>query len=618
MKKLHLSTKIIFAALLYALCIKTNAQEGKIYQPTNIERYFSDNQGDEKNIYSFEYNDEGLLTKFTDLKTENSHLSYSIDLKYNGYNLPVEKTITYLNPDPYNNIKYNFYYDINNSNRIDSIFGYGMTENGDVYLISSLRNYYEGDKIILQKENSHICTIEYPTDNTAVAVKNNYKRIQSNISDATFFTFYEWQAYDYYINGGVNYIYNDGKLDKIHKYEYQYLIGDLELAERQKFTYNGNNLISIRGDVNMYDTIPYNDNRVDYIYDSLNRLQSIICTDNNYNNQIGDNKNPPCIDDVFLDPNLKFIDEILTSHIFKEHVIEATPTTNYFGAFDSLFVTSYIETPIPHYGIVDILEGAEWYYEITDDDGNVTYQYLQSSGDTVVGGERPHIVVRTNTLYDKSTHVTHEYVYFENNTIYWWNKKLEKFTILYDFNAVAGDSWVIETENGNVTMNVDSVEDYVYNGKTYKMLIVSDENDIFSGNIVCGIGHLTSFFPEKLMIKDKDFGVNGIRCYWQHNSLIFKYGDGNCDETYEIIHFSISENNENSISVCPNPSKNELIISQNDPRNGNSIIRIFDVNGRQIYEKLLSGKNEIVNTNNWKSGIYLIQVGNENVKWLKY
>ena len=61
MKKLHLSTKIIFAALLSALCIKTNAQEGKIYQPTNIERYFSDNQGDEKTIYSFEYNDEGLL-----------------------------------------------------------------------------------------------------------------------------------------------------------------------------------------------------------------------------------------------------------------------------------------------------------------------------------------------------------------------------------------------------------------------------------------------------------------------------------------------------------------------------------------------------------------------------
>ena len=53
--------------------------------------------------------------------------------------------------------------------------------------------------------------------------------------------------------------------------------------------------------------------------------------------------------------------------------------------------------------------GNEWYYEIQNENGSITYQYLYQAGDTVVQDEPTHILVKINTLYDKDLHqdVTH-------------------------------------------------------------------------------------------------------------------------------------------------------------------------------------------------------------------
>ena len=44
---------------------------------------------------------------------------------------------------------------------------------------------------------------------------------------------------------------------------------------------------------------------------------------------------------------------------------------------------------------------SEWYYEIENENGSITYQYMYQAGDTVVGDEPSHILVKINTLYDK-------------------------------------------------------------------------------------------------------------------------------------------------------------------------------------------------------------------------
>ncbi len=69
--------------------------------------------------------------------------------------------------------------------------------------------------------------------------------------------------------------------------------------------------------------------------------------------------------------------------------------------------------------------------------------------------------------------------------------------------------------------------------KKIVLLHVSDPDHLFSGDIVCGVGHLTSFFPEKLMNQDKGYRVEGLRCFWQDENLVFQHGGKDCDEVYE-------------------------------------------------------------------------------------
>ena len=171
--------------------------------------------------------------------------------------------------------------------------------------------------------------------------------------------------------------------------------------------------------------------------------------------------------------------------------------------------------------------GTEWYYEIQNENGTITYQHLEYAGDTTVNHKEVVVIIRTNTLYDKGerNEVTREYVYEENGIVYWWNESLQEFTVLYDFGAEVGDKWEIKVGTESLTMHVDAVEHREYDGRIFKILQVSDDQDLFSGTIVCGIGHLSSFFPERLMTRGKNYRVEGIRCFWREGELFFKYGE---------------------------------------------------------------------------------------------
>ena len=121
---------------------------------------------------------------------------------------------------------------------------------------------------------------------------------------------------------------------------------------------------------------------------------------------------------------------------------------------------------------------SDWYYEILNDDGNISYQHLEYVGDTLFdrAGKRPKVIVRSNTHYDRSeiTEVTHEYVYEENGKVYWWNKTTEEFTTLYDFWAHVGDEWNIKVGNENITVHVDAIDDsYEYNSRNYRALHIT-------------------------------------------------------------------------------------------------------------------------------------------------
>jgi hypothetical protein len=48
---------------------------------------------------------------------------------------------------------------------------------------------------------------------------------------------------------------------------------------------------------------------------------------------------------------------------------------------------------------------SEWYYEIINENGSVTYQHLEYASDTTVNHKEVVVIIRTNTLYDKVSFV---------------------------------------------------------------------------------------------------------------------------------------------------------------------------------------------------------------------
>ena len=270
---------------------------------------------------------------------------------------------------------------------------------------------------------------------------------------------------------------------------------------------------------------------------------------------------------------------------------------------------------------------SDWYYEILNDDGSITYQHLEHIGDTLFdrAGKRPKIIVRSNTHYDRNstTEATHEYVYEEDGKVYWWNKTTEEFTILYDFWANVGDEWDIKVGSDNITVHVDAVDDnYEYNNLNYRALHISDTDNVFSGTIVCGVGHLTSFFPEKLMTQGNRYRVDGLRCYWRNGILAYKQGEKDCDEIYQQYHNSIEEDGPSTgsrtLTVYPNPANDVLVVETQDFASQPTTIayRITNLMGQTVLSGYITTENQRINISNMSEGIYFITVDGQTVKFV--
>ena len=273
-----------------------------------------------------------------------------------------------------------------------------------------------------------------------------------------------------------------------------------------------------------------------------------------------------------------------------------------------------------HVGNISSL-GSEWYYEIQNENGSITYQHLEYVADTTINHKDVKIIIRTNTLYDKGEHseVTREYIYEDFGKVYWWNETLQDFTLLYNLGAQVGENWIVNVGDQSITMHVDAVEQYEYEGQAFRMLTVSDEGNLFSGHIVSGIGHLTSFFPERLMQKGKGHRVEGIRCYWREGELIFKYGDRDCDEVYEEWHNGIEEDGPSAgsgvFTVYPNPTDGVLFV-ETFPETSLHVYRIMNLFGQTLMTGQITAETQQINVSNLPQGMYFISVGDMTQKFV--
>ena len=292
--------------------------------------------------------------------------------------------------------------------------------------------------------------------------------------------------------------------------------------------------------------------------------------------------------------------------------------TNLFDldGIDTTFFIASTDGIIFKTAMVPMNGGQEWYYEITNENGDVTFQHLEYANDTTINNDKAKVIVRTNQIYDKEGHTetTHEYIKEEDNKVYWWNKAIQEFTILYDYDAEEGDEWEIKVGQESITVHVDHVSVLEYEGESYKMLSISDAGSMFDGDIICGIGHTTSFFPERLMNQGKDYDVDGLRCYWLGEVLVYHNGDEDCDAIHSSFT-SIGDANTDGFWLYPNPTDGLLHIvglPQCDSPTGQTEYRITNLMGQTLLTGILNG--ETIDISALSNGVYLLKIKNSTFK----
>ena len=299
--------------------------------------------------------------------------------------------------------------------------------------------------------------------------------------------------------------------------------------------------------------------------------------------------------------------------VYTGQEITATFTTKMMLDFNQNFYYRINITAAEPY--VEIFpRGTEWYYEIKHVTGDVTYQHLEYAADTAINSRRAKIIVETNTMYDKTEWINHEYIYEDGDKIYWWNKETEEFTLLYDFGADVGDEWVIDGGWYTITVHVDAAHTVTYKSETYRVLSVSDPSHLFTGDIICGIGHKNSFFPETPMAKD--YEVDGLRCYWQDGELVLNTGEEDCDAIYNTIHMEVDENAEASFTVYPNPTKGILYVEtvHAPSLQGQTEYRITNLLGQTVKSGNISSDNQQIDMRDLNQGFYFITIGETTQK----
>ena len=181
-------------------------------------------------------------------------------------------------------------------------------------------------------------------------------------------------------------------------------------------------------------------------------------------------------------------------------------------------------------------QGAEWYFDVFNPWGtHPEYQRFFVDGDTIIQGHQCSII--TQHFVDTG-HEGGEFVYEEDNKVYWFNPTTNAFSILYDFDAEAGESWYYEVGDCIHLATVDSVGSVTWNGHNYRTQWVRFNDDLptyYSGKIIEGIGYERGLFPSIEVCNGWEVfdasEIEYLRCYVNDGEMLYHEGGYDCDYT---------------------------------------------------------------------------------------
>jgi hypothetical protein len=269
--------------------------------------------------------------------------------------------------------------------------------------------------------------------------------------------------------------------------------------------------------------------------------------------------------------------------------------------------------------------GAVWHYtkHIFPPKGVVyekNFMTVECTGDTLINGKLCSVLL-------KSDHTTCSdmeelsFIYEENKRVYWYVPLLDEFTLLYDFNLEAGDSWeVISTiENTDTCLRlitVDSVSFISVNDETLKVMHVKGAWMEYFGTITERFGHSEYMFPwpygcligDTLAVDCWGNLITELRCYEDNSFGFYQRWDSiDCDAVIPV-GLQKFETHGSRIKVYPTISNGHLTVEMADPLPFD--YRIISITGVVIRQERIDnpGQTIVLDVQNLTSGMYLLEM----------
>lgn len=250
-----------------------------------------------------------------------------------------------------------------------------------------------------------------------------------------------------------------------------------------------------------------------------------------------------------------------------------------------------------------IPNGAEWHYGFDRANPALNYGYIKISqiGDTVILGKSCKVLDQWEVNYHwyPSPGISegskgHVYTYSDNDKVYTYRNG--KFYTLYDFSAVAGDTWTvcwygnIFSDTGQVIVNSTGLA--FINGETLRSFNVSRTPEScvgwYNATIVERIGCISNeyLFPDYSFECVADVQINGyFRCYKDDSFPLYSVTGSDSICEYIWTGTNEKETNENNIIITPNPADNFINVNIKRGNSKNVLLSLFSSDGRCVIPK---------------------------------
>lgn len=262
---------------------------------------------------------------------------------------------------------------------------------------------------------------------------------------------------------------------------------------------------------------------------------------------------------------------------------------------------------------------AVWHYNFN----NISNGWIKlwTAGDTVIQTKSctvlksiKHEFITTgpngNQVETESSYIN-GFVYYENDTVFYWN--LDHFSVLYNFNAIAGDEWVLTDVNNtglqcddSSIIQVASVSQIAIGGDLYNELTVNPTSgsSVFVGSkLNTRFGSSNSYLLPFGRNCDSnvivEFDQIQFTCF-QDDSLFYNPSGANCE-----YYLGIGENIMSSLVVYPNPVQNKVEVLSDVAIEK---IKVYDVLGTLIEEIITNSAMQKIDVSAYEAGTYFLHI----------